>query len=444
MNPYASLPQVGKILSLPQFAGFNKATLSQIAKEIIQSQREQIAAGFSPNSFSQIVAKISLEYEKRSKVLSKVINATGVVLHTNLGRSPLNPDDLDAIKPLVCGYCDLEFDLDSGKRGDRYKRLSLLLCDLLGCEDALVVNNNAAAAFLVINTLAKGAKSIISYGEMVEIGGSFRVPEVMREAGTQLVGVGTTNKTRSSDYERAIDNDTKLLIKVHKSNFEIVGFKDEVGASEIAKIAHKYDLPCYYDLGGGYASPLPKPLNDIEADIKAQIKAGVDILSFSGDKLFGSVQCGIIVGKTRLIQKLRQNQILRMLRVDKLSIALLSRSILAYSSNRQSDIAVLNQLHKSLDSLKNLAAKINSHLKNPLKIKQTSTFVGGGSLPNRKIASIALSFENEALKMMEKFRALGVVGRIEDGEFLLDLRAILPDDESLLIKAIQDVLGEGK
>lgn len=442
MNEYAKLPQVGKLTQkLPHK---NKKLLSQISSQVIAKARNEIANGKSAPSEQEILQEIDKLYLQKEKKTKRLVNATGVVLHTNLGRAPISPELYDSAKDVICGYSDLEFDLDSGERGDRYSHVKTLCQNLFGCEDALIVNNNAAAVFLVLNTLAKGGESVVSRGELVEIGGSFRVPDVMSEAGTKLVEVGTTNKTRLSDYETAINENTKLLLKVHRSNFEIVGFEQSVKASELAKLASKHGLTSYYDLGAGYVGRLPASLSGTEPSIEQLIMDGVNLLSFSGDKLFASVQCGIILGDTNLISKIRKNQLLRMLRVDKITLNLLANSLEAYIAKDYAALPALECLHRSIDDLQNLAQKINQKLTSPLKTKHTTTYAGGGSLPNKAIASLALTVKGDADELLARFRKAGVIARIEDDELLLDMRSILHDDISPLAQAINLIQGEIK
>ena len=318
-----------------------------------------------------------------------------------------------------------------------------MLSTLFGCEDALVVNNNASAVFLVLNTFGKGGRCVISRGELVEIGGGFRVPEVMKESGAILAEVGTTNKTRLSDYENALDENTKMLVKVHRSNFDIVGFKQDTSLEEIAKLAKERGIISYYDLGGGAASSLAC-FNSEPAPQKL-IKTGVDLLSFSGDKLFGSVQAVIILGKKELIAKLRKNQLLRMLRSDKITLALLASTVLSYLDKDYNSVPTVFLLSRSTSELKSVAKRINNSCKNIASIIDTATFGGGGTLPNVKIQSVALAFKAQKGQKIENlerdFRQKGVIGRIENQCFLLDLRSVLPSDESALITAINSIFG---
>ena len=440
MQNLRTLPQINKILNHKPFKDYNKGILARISRELlnsIRSQDEEI-------NEEKIYAQINKNYKAfEKKALKPLINATGIVMHTNLGRSVIDEKSWQRAKQIACSYSNLEYDLESGSRGNRYDYTGYLLSTLFGCEDALVVNNNASAVFLVLNTFGKGGRCVISRGELVEIGGGFRVPEVMKESGAILAEVGTTNKTRLSDYENALDENTKMLVKVHRSNFDIVGFKQDTSLEEVASLAKERGIISYYDLGGGAASSLAC-FNSEPAPQKL-IKTGVDLLSFSGDKLFGSAQAGIILGKKELIAKLRKNQLLRMLRSDKITLALLASTVLSYLDKDYNSVPTVFLLSRSTSELKSVAKRINNSCKNIASIIDTATFGGGGTLPNVKIQSVALAFrakKGQKIENLERdFRQKGVIGRIENECFLLDLRSVLPSDESALITAINSIFG---
>ena len=442
MQNLRTLPQIDKILNHKPFKDYNKGILARISRELLNSIRSNLKD--EEINEEKIYAQINKNYKAfEKKALKPLINATGIVMHTNLGRSVIDEKSWQRAKQIACSYSNLEYDLESGSRGNRYDYTGYLLSTLFGCEDALVVNNNASAVFLVLNTFGKGGRCVISRGELVEIGGGFRVPEVMKESGAILAEVGTTNKTRLSDYENALDENTKMLVKVHRSNFDIVGFKQDTSLEEIAKLAKERGIISYYDLGGGAVShlacfnsePVPQKL----------IKTGVDLLSFSGDKLFGSVQAGIILGKKELIAKLRKNQLLRMLRSDKITLALLASTVLSYLDKDYNSVPTVFLLSRSTSELKSVAKRINNSCKNIASIIDTATFGGGGTLPNVKIQSVALAFKakkGQKIENLERdFRQKGVIGRIENQCFLLDLRSVLPSDESALITAINSIFG---
>ncbi|WP_436835820.1 L-seryl-tRNA(Sec) selenium transferase [Campylobacter magnus] len=442
MQNLRTLPQIDKILNHKPFKDYNKGILARISRELLNSIRSNLKD--EEINEEKIYTQINKNYKAfEKKALKPLINATGIVMHTNLGRSVIDEKSWQRAKQIACSYSNLEYDLESGSRGNRYDYTGYLLSTLFGCEDALVVNNNASAVFLVLNTFGKGGRCVISRGELVEIGGGFRVPEVMKESGAILAEVGTTNKTRLSDYENALDENTKMLVKVHRSNFDIVGFKQDTSLEEIAKLAKERGIISYYDLGGGAASSLA--CFNSEPVPQKLIKTGVDLLSFSGDKLFGSVQAGIILGKKELIAKLRKNQLLRMLRSDKITLALLASTVLSYLDKDYNSVPTVFLLSRSTSELKSVAKRINNSCKNIASIIDTATFGGGGTLPNVKIKSVALAFKAKKGQKIEnlerEFRQKGVIGRIENQCFLLDLRSVLPSDESALITAINSIFG---
>ena len=442
MQNLRTLPQIDKILNHKPFKDYNKGILARISRELLNSIRSNLKD--EEINEEKIYAQINKNYKAfEKKALKPLINATGIVMHTNLGRSVIDEKSWQRAKQIACSYSNLEYDLESGSRGNRYEFAGYLLSTLFGCEDALVVNNNASAVFLVLNTFGKGGRCVISRGELVEIGGGFRMPEVMKESGAILAEVGTTNKTRLSDYENALDENTKMLVKVHRSNFDIVGFKQDTSLEEVASLAKERGIISYYDLGGGAVSHLA--CCDSEPVPQKLIKTGVDLLSFSGDKLFGSVQAGIILGKKELIAKLRKNQLLRMLRSDKITLALLASTALSYLDKDYNSVPTVFLLSRSTSELKSVAKRINNSCKNIASIIDTATFGGGGTLPNVKIQSVALAFrakKGQKIENLERdFRQKGVIGRIENQCFLLDLRSVLPSDESALITAINSIFG---
>lgn len=437
MSEFRKIPQIDKIVKNSAFIGLQTHLVTKFARAQIDDLRSKISNGDSCPSEDEIIKNILKTYENfNKKTLQSVINATGVILHTNLGRSVISDEILRRASGIITSYSNLEYSLETGSRSNRYDYVGSLAAELFGFEDAIVVNNNASAVFLVLNTFASGGETVVSRGELVEIGGNFRVPEVMVNSGTILKEVGTTNKTNLQDYENAINENTKMLVKIHRSNFEMIGFTKQVKIDEISRLARQKGLIDYYDLGSGFFGDLPFGLSDKEDSLNALSKIGVSLVSLSGDKLLGSVQCGVILGKKELINKLKKNQLLRMLRVDKVIISLLIQSLNAYANGEFELISTLKMLKTSQDELKKMAQKINMSLKNPLKIVQTSTFVGGGAMPNKQIPSIALVIQGDANVMEEEFRNENVIGRIENDKFLLDLRSVLQKDVEKLIKII--------
>jgi len=441
MNLFRQIPKVDKI----------EKALTHIPKKvltpIIQKTLNEIREGIKNGKITQINEEdIVKTIEKRSEeILSpsivNVINATGITVHTNLGRSLIDPEIFDYAKKRSTHYCNLEYDLEKGKRGDRYHHSAKILSHLFGSESALIVNNNAAAVFLILNTFAKDKEAIVSRGELVEIGGSFRVPEVMKASGAKLVEVGTTNKTKIQDYEDAITEDTAMLMKVHKSNYSIEGFSAEASLEEIIELAHRKNVLDYYDLGSAYIPKLPYSLTNYEPPISEIMKLNPSLVSFSGDKLFGSVQAGIILGKKDLIDKLKKNQILRMFRVDKITLSLIEATALAYIKEEYDKIPTLKSIFQTTEALKEKAKKLLS-LTPGLKaeIKESHTYVGGGTMPNRKIPTVVVEIKGNAKKWEEDMRKHLVIGRIENEKFVLDMRSVQEDEIEKLAQIINSII----
>ena len=437
MNELRKLPQIDKFIKNERFFGLDTSLLTKVARAELESLRAQILGGQNCPGLDAIVQNTLERYEKASNLsLRSLINATGVIIHTNLGRSAIDPEILRRAAPVITGYSNLEYSVEKGGRSNRYDYVGGLLAELFGFEDAVIVNNNASAVFLVLHTFSKGGEAIISRGELVEIGGSFRVPEVMANSGAILREVGTTNKTNLRDYEDAINENSKLILKVHRSNFDIVGFSEDVAMQDLSSLARERNLIDYFDLGGGFYGELPYGLERNEPNLKNLKEAS--LVSFSGDKLFGSVQCGIILGKREFIAKLKKNQLLRMLRVDKVIISLLAESVKAYANREFELITTVKQLYKSVEELENTANFINSQLKTPLEVVRTTTYVGGGTMPNKRIPSVALAVKGNANENEAKFRKNLVIGRIEEGKFLLDLRSVLDADVQNLVEKINE------
>jgi len=441
-----SIPQVDKFIKNEKFASLASTLLVQITAEVLQDLRESILNN-EIESFSEdeLVKKVLQKYKDITKPsLQKIINATGVIVHTNLGRSLIDVNAFERVKGVVTSYNNLEYDLEKGKRGERYSHISDVICRLLGCEDVLIVNNNASAVFLILNTFAKQKEVVVSRGELVEIGGSFRVPDVMKQSGAKLVEVGATNKTHLYDYENAISEKTSMLMKVHKSNYSIEGFSSEVEFKELVKLAREKNLIDYYDMGSGHLVDLPYGLDQHEPSVLKYMQENPSLLSFSGDKLLGSVQAGIIVGKKEYIAKLKKNQLLRMLRVDKLTLALLEDSVTSVLLNKLDEIPTLKMLFTSTCELRENALVLQDAIKDicDCEVLETKTVIGGGTTPNKMIPSIALAvkIDNYKQNKMEKlFRAKNIIGRIENDRFLLDFRAIRKSEIKEIIHVVKEI-----
>jgi len=441
MNLYRDIPKIDRLLSHDAFISYNTALLTEAIRDAVEVLRSAIGAGtVTAIDTDALIADITARYEVAlAPSLQPLINATGVIIHTNLGRSPIDPELFDAARAIATGYCNLEYNLAEGKRGDRYVHTSQALCDLLGVEDALIVNNNAAAVFLILNTFAKDHEAIVSRGELVEIGGSFRIPDVMAASGAKLVEVGTTNKTKISDYENAITPETSLLMKVHKSNYTIEGFSAEADIDAIGVLAKERNLISYYDLGSAYLPELPWGLSQAEPSILRLMENPPDLMSFSGDKLLGSVQAGIIVGKRNLIARLKRNQILRMFRVDKITLSLLERTVLAYRQKEYDRIPILRMLFATPETLEGRAQALQEGLPIPTQIHHTQTYVGGGTMPNRRIPTVVLALEGNPEALERHFRTHRIIGRIESDRFVLDMRTVSEGDFEVIRLASEEI-----
>ncbi|MDD3009158.1 MAG: L-seryl-tRNA(Sec) selenium transferase [Arcobacter sp.] len=430
-----SIPKVDKFITHKTFEGLSKTLITKLTKEVLENLRNNILNEKIENiDENNLIKEVLQKYEElTTPSLKNLINATGIIVHTNLGRSLLDKKSLEKAISIATSYNNLEYNLKEGKRGERYEHISKALKALTGCEDALVVNNNASAVFLILNTFCKDKEVVVSRGELVEIGGSFRVPEVMAQSGAILKEIGTTNKTHLRDYENAINEKTSMLMKVHKSNYSIEGFSSEVDFEEIVKVAHDNNLIDYYDMGSGHMIDLPFNLNANEPSILQITKYNPSLLSFSGDKLLGSVQAGIIIGKKELIDKIKKNQLLRMLRVDKITLAILEDTINSYLKNELENIPTLKMLHTTLETLEKRATNLKEKVKDicNCEIIKTQTMIGGGTTPNKKIPSIGLSLEYKnykANKLEELLRKNNLILRIENDRVILDFRTILEDE----------------
>lgn len=445
MEELKKIPQIGKFLLRKEFDTINKISLQKIINNFFSKLKDGAKKGLAINQSQDEMAKEVLKMLDNiaENSLKPIVNATGVVLHTNLGRAPIDKEIIGEAEK-IAGYSNLEFDLKTGKRGERYSHLGEKLSFLLGCEDAIVVNNNAAAVFLVLNTFSKNKNTLVSRGELVEIGGSFRVPDVMRESGALLKEIGTTNKTKISDYENGIDENTAILMKVHKSNFSIVGFCEETDFLDITALAAKKGLVDYFDVG----SLALKKYDFIGDEPSAEeiFSNNPSLVSFSGDKLFGSVQAGIIAGKKELIEKIKKNQLLRMLRVDKFTLAILEATVSRYIVSGEKKIKTLRLLSKTKEQMHKEAATLLYLLgNNPIfKIKEGETFVGGGSLPGHKIPTVCIIVEDQAKKAEANLKALreyGIIGRIESDAVVIDLKSVNEDELQIIADGLNKIFG---
>jgi len=453
------IPKVDKLLNDPELKEllgdnpifFLKKAVNEALKEI----REGITSGkFKELDNSTVKEKVKENLRKLTKPrLHRVINATGVVLHTNLGRAPISEKVADHLKEIITGYSNLEYDLKEGKRGLRYRNLEWILKELTGAEDVCVVNNNAGAVLLVLSALAKGKEVIISRGELIEIGGSFRIPDVMAQSGAILKEVGTTNKTHLKDYEEAITEETALLMKVHTSNYKILGFTHSVDRKELVELGKKYGIPVYEDLGSGSFIDVRKIGLSYEPTVQEVLKSGVDIVSFSGDKLLGGAQAGIILGKKELVEKIKKHPLNRALRIDKMTLAVLEATLRLYLDTDKAlkEVPVWKLLSQPMEEIKRRAEKLlkltGKTEKAEICIKKDESEVGGGALPLQKLPTYCVAVKPKGFSISQldcKMRSMEtpVVGRIKDGVYLLDMRTVFDGEVELMAKNLKRALEE--
>jgi len=396
------------------------------ARAVIDRAREEIRAGVDPGD---LAARLAYELDAtRRPSMHRVLNATGIVVHTNLGRAPLAPEALAHVQQAARGYSNLELDLESGARGSRQSHVTTLVRRLTGAESALVVNNNAAAVLLALAALAEDREVVVSRGELLEIGDGFRIPDVLVRSGARLVEVGTTNRTRAADYERAIGPETALVLRVHQSNFRVVGFTELPRLEELADLAHAHGLPLVDDLGSGVLADVPG-----EPRVQDSLRAGADLVCFSGDKLLGGPQAGIVVGRTELVERLRRHPLQRAVRVDKLSLAALEGTLRLHL-DAPDRIPVLRMLREDASTVRARAERLAELAGGT--VEETVARVGGGALPLAELPSFACTVE-ESLAAPLRVGEPPVVGIVRDGRLLLDCRTLADDEVDEVVAAIQ-------
>jgi L-seryl-tRNA(Ser) seleniumtransferase len=453
-NPetFRRLPSVDELLKGSGIARLvdehGRTSVVEAIRAELEQLRAEIGRGIdecefehSLNSLPQLLA-VRLSRTAASS-LRRVINASGVVLHTNLGRAPLSAEAIARVAEIAGGYSNLEFDLGRGERGRRDEHVQPLFAQLFAREgihgkSTLVVNNNAAAVLLALTALAQGGEVIVSRGELVEIGGSFRIPDIMAQSGAVLREVGTTNRTRLDDYKNAISERTRLLLRVHRSNFEIVGFTEQPAPAELTELARQHRIPLMEDLGSGALVDLEAYGIRDEPNVYASMRAGASLVTFSGDKLLGGPQAGVIAGEPELIERMRKHPLFRALRVDKLCYAALGATLAAYLREQFERVPLLQMLRISPEEIRtrceSLAASCTAL---SVEVTATQTLIGGGAAPGKSLASFALALRDEAANATELARALRqqkipIVGRAEEDRVLLDLRTVDPKDDSYI------------
>ena len=455
---FRELPSVDELLHAPDIGALaardGMAAVTDAARAVLARLRQEISSGLLDRPAMQVALRgmgSAIEEQLRRAFgysLRSVINATGVILHTNLGRAPLAEAALEHIRDTAGHYSNLEFETEAGARGKRDVHVERLFRRLLadGTKDpagvsTIVVNNNAAAVFLALNTLAEGGEVVVSRGELVEIGGSFRIPDVMAKSDAILREVGTTNRTRIADYERAITEGTRLLLRVHRSNFQITGFTEQASTSELVELARKRGLPLMEDLGSGALVDLASFGVAGEPGVLDSLRAGVDVVTYSGDKLLGGPQAGLISGRAELVARMRSNSLFRALRVDKLTYAALEATLLAYVRRDHDAIPVLKMMRLSKDEIgrraEALAQKVHS-AKMKIEVIDGESVIGGGAAPSAVLPTRLLAVSCEGLSADElaaRLRASDppIIARVEEGRVLLDLRTVFPEQDRLIV-----------
>ncbi len=457
------LPGVDHILELlqkdPYFMDLPKTVVVRTIRTVIDELRRAILkteTPFDENRLSEtriLAAVKEMVSDETAPNLTRIINATGIVVHTNLGRSCLSPEAIEHMTIIAGCYSNLEFDLQKGRRGSRYVAVEDILCNLCDAEAAMVVNNNAGAVLLCLDTVAHGKEVIVSRGELVEIGGSFRIPDVMAKSGGILKEVGTTNRTHLRDYEAAVGTDTALMLKVHRSNYSIVGFTAEVTLKDLVALGRKHDIPVMEDLGSGTLVDFSKYGLQKEPTVQESVRTGADIITFSGDKLLGGPQAGIIVGKREILEKIKKNPLTRALRIDKLTLAALESTLRHYWDENKAlhQIPTLRMLTLPVSALEKRAKKLMRLLKNlddprfhPCLMDCVSRS-GGGALPMLDLPSqcIGTTVENMSANTIEKWMRSNrppIIGRIENDIFLMDVRTLQDDELPTVQHAFQNLL----
>jgi L-seryl-tRNA(Ser) seleniumtransferase len=460
ISAYRQLPAVELLIQMLQQRQdgdeLPHGLLADAAREELEAARRAIAAGAAPPPAEELAAGARLRAQAiAAPSLRPVVNATGVIVQTNLGRAPLSTAALHAMREVGSGYSNLEYDLAAGERGSRTVHLAALLCRLSGAEAALAVNNNAAAVMLALGALAAGREVVISRGQAVEIGGGFRIPDVLRQSGATLVEVGTTNRTYARDYAAAIGERTALLMRVHTSNFKLTGFVHETPLAELTKLAREHGVATLDDLGSGTLLPTAPYGLTPEPTVQESVAAGADLVTFSGDKLLGGPQAGLIVGRAELVAKLRQHPLARALRVDKTTIAGLEATLLAYVRGRAiEEIPVWRMIAAPPEELRARADRIASAIRSAKKqttadtrvevhVVRCASAIGGGALPGETMPSYAVAIavaRPDDLARALRLAAPPVVGRIAERQLLLDVRTVLAEQEPGLVEAVCSVL----
>lgn len=434
------LPAMHRVLGEPVVAEYETVLGREQVKRAVEQVLDRVRASAEVQAYESILESVEARLdEMRTQTLAPVINGTGIIVHTNLGRAPLAREALEAIAHLAGGYSNLEYELEAGERGSRYERAGGLLREVTGAEDALVVNNCAAAVLLVLDTLAKGREVIVARNQLVEIGGGFRVPEVLERSGATLVEVGTTNRVYTEDFERALSPRTALLLRTHPSNYRIEGFVHDVSGAELAGLGHRKGIPVVEDLGSGALFDLTAYGIAHERTVQEVLADGIDVVTFSGDKLLGGPQAGIVAGRAQLLARLRSNPLLRALRVDKMTLAALAATLHLYRDETARErIPIYRMLMTPLAQLRRRAEAYVASISNAT-VAESVAYIGGGATPQERIESLAVAVATPRPDLLAASLRCGepaIVGRVEGGRLLLDLRTIAPDEDETVIGAL--------
>ncbi|HEY3059384.1 MAG TPA: L-seryl-tRNA(Sec) selenium transferase [Chloroflexota bacterium] len=430
------LPSVDRLLQDPRLRELPRELTLHAAREVLDEARQATLNGGWPHALDELPSLVAQRVEQATQLrLRPVINATGVIIHTNLGRAPLSAAALSAASEAARGYSNLEYDLELGDRGSRHALVTNLLRRLTGAEDALVTNNNAAAVLLILTALAQGRQAIISRGQLVEIGGGFRIPDVMRQSGVELVEVGTTNRTYAADYAAAIDEHTALLLRVHASNFLQIGFVHQPTLAELVDVGQQHQRPVVDDLGSGSLLDTARFGLEREPLVQDSVLAGVDLVCFSGDKLLGGPQAGIIVGRASAVATLRKHPLMRAIRPDKLTLASLGATLVHYvRGDAETEVPVWRMLSAPAEALERRARTLAANLE--VGVAETRSTIGGGSLPGQTQPSWAVALPASLAGTLRR-ASPPVIGRVERDQLLLDLRSVLPEQDALLESAVR-------
>ena len=458
---YRSIPKVDVLLENPDIVTLIENHHRDVVVDVIREEIDKLRNFIKENDdvnlietkINNLIENIKISTEKvYSYNIKKVINGTGTILHTNLGRAIISKKHADYLSEVVTSYSNLEYNLEEGKRGERYSHFEKLICKITGAEAAMAVNNNAAAVMLVLSSMAAEREVIVSRGELVEVGGKFRIPDVMKSSNAHLVEIGTTNKTHLEDYEDAISENTGAFLKVHTSNFKILGFTESVSIEELCKLGREKDIPVIEDIGSGVLIDLSKYGLEYEPTVQDSIKAGVDVVSFSGDKLLGGPQAGIIVGKKKYIDKMKKNPLTRAFRIDKFTATILEMIFHEYLNEEDAikNIPVLSLITKDLKEIEKNANDLFNKIEKlkdvaDINVEDTLSQIGGGSLPAERIKSKSVTImpKNISTQSLEAKLRAGknpVVGRISEEKLILDMRTVLEDEIDILAQKLIDIL----